>query len=340
MGSLTRIAVDAMGGDLAPGEIVKGAQLAVRDEPVEVLLIGDEKKIAPYLTLPSSSITIEHTDEWIDMDEPPSQALKRKKKASVILACQAVREKRAGGGISAGNTGAMMEAALLNLGRIRGIRRPAIATIWPTRSGQSILLDSGANPECKAEYLVQFAHMGSLYAQKVLGVESPRVALLNIGKEEGKGNQLLQEATQQLLESSLSFQGNIEPSGFLEGEADVVVCDGFIGNLVLKTGEGIAEYIFALLREEIGRTFLSSAAAALLRPSFRKIKKMLDYSEYGGAPFLGVRGVWIKSHGRANAKAIKNAISVARKTAESGIIETVTEWSEKLASRDSVSQSL
>lgn len=327
MSEKIRVAVDAMGGDFAPAEIVKGALMAARETAVTVILVGDEAKIKIELAdqdVPSG-IEIVHASESILMDESPSAAVKKKKNASMAVAARLVKEGKAEALISAGNTGALMEVALLTFGRIHGIKRPAIATVWPVKTGRAMLLDAGANAECRPEYLLQFARMGSIYCEKVLDIANPRVGLINIGEEPGKGNSLTVHAYQLLKSSDLNFCGNVEVQEFINGVTDVAVCDGFVGNIILKTAEGVAALITQILRDSIPKSLLRKIGAYLLKPVFREIRHKLDSSEYGGALFLGLRGICIKSHGRANAKAVKNAIRMAVKSVESRFIEKIKE---------------
>lgn len=321
---MTRVAVDAMGGDYAPAEITRGALEACQDRRVQLVLVGNEEKIRREIRKLPPNLAIHHTDEVISMEEPPSQAIKKKRRASLVLAAELVRNGEANALLSAGNTGALLEASVFILGRMRGIRRPAIATFWPTRNGFSLLLDSGANAECKAEHLLQFALMGSLFAERVFGIHSPRVGLLNIGEESHKGTQELQEAFHLLQESHLNFVGNIEPAGFLLGEATVAVCSGFIGNMVLKTAEGVSEFLFDVIKKELTKRVHTKVLSGFLRPTFRAIRKQLDYAEYGAAPFLGVNAVCLKSHGKSKAKAIKNAVYSAIHIVESGVMEELS----------------
>ncbi|MCL5036980.1 MAG: phosphate acyltransferase PlsX [Chloroflexi bacterium] len=319
------IAVDAMGGDHAPDEIVRGALKAAVDNIASILLVGDEEKIKPLCRggYPEN-MEILHTDEYVTMDENPSQALKKKKRASMLLAADAVREGKASGMVCAGNTGALLESALLHIGRIKGVRRPALGTLWPTRNQPTLMLDAGANAECKPEYLVQFAHMGAIYAEKVMERPNPRVALINIGHEEGKGNALTNEAYMMLKDAGLNFTGNIEPRDFLGGAADVAVCDGFTGNMVLKTAEATASYFFKLVKEVLMSSLFNKAAGVILKPSFTKLKGRLDHSEYGGATFLGINGVCIKSHGSAEARTIYNAVKLARQCARNDVVGIIS----------------
>lgn len=322
-----RIAIDAMGGDHAPEEIIKGVVMASKEVDCEYILVGDEEKIKKELARYTDKFkySIIHTTEFIAMDESPTAALRKKRRASVILAAQAVAEQKADALISAGNTGALTEVAFLHLRRLKGIKRPAIATFWPTKKGSAILLDSGANVDCRPEYLLQFAYMGSIYAERVAGITNPRVALLSIGEEPGKGNLVVQKAHAMLKQSKLNYIGNIEIKDFLAGKVDVGVCDGFIGNMILKTGESVAEFIFTFIKEEVSKGMRVKMGAALMSPVFRKLKSKMDYSEHGGAPFLGLNKVCIKSHGRSNAKAIKNAIKAACEAVKQNIAEKISQ---------------
>ncbi len=332
MSALTYVALDVMGGDNAPGETVLGAVQAAREYGIGVYLVGQETAIRAELAKHETTgldLPIIHTDEFIEMGEHPADAVRRKKQSSLSLALELVRDGKALGAASAGNSGAMMAAALFTLKRIQGVERPAIGGIMPTRTGVCYLLDIGANTDCKPEYLQQFAFMGSVYMQRVFKIQSPRVGLLSNGEEETKGNKQVLE-THPLLKSNaemlgLNFVGNVEGRDIFQGHADVVVCDGFVGNVVLKASEGLAETIISLMREQMTSTPINKLAAAVLRPALRKVFKRLDYSEFGGVPLLGVNGSAVISHGRSNAKAIKNALRVARQTAETGVIEAIAE---------------
>lgn len=317
------IAVDAMGGDRAPKEIVVGAITASVEGVAKVILVGDENKIKQVFEqekLEPKNYEILHTEEYITMDENPTTALKNKKNASMLLAAQLVKEGRADAIVSAGNTGALMQAALFILGRIEGIKRPAIITFWPNNKGVGMLLDSGANADCKPEYLLQFAQMGTIYAEKIMGVKNPKVGLLNIGSEPMKGNELVKESYEVLKNSKLNFVGNTEMRAFFSGDIDIGVCDGFVGNMILKTSEAVAEHLERTLKAEVKKSFIAILGALLLKPSIMKIRKQLDHAERGGAPLLGVKGVCIKSHGRANARTIYNAVKIAAKAVENNII--------------------
>lgn len=323
-----------MGGDHAPFAVVEGALLALKDFNCEIILVGEEPKILASIgrrRLPPG-LSILHTTEVIEMNENPTNALRQKKRASVLLAAEQVNNGMAEALISAGNTGALLEVAVLTLGRLKGIRRPAIVTPWPTSRGTALLLDAGANSDNRAEHILQFGIMGSIYAEKVVGIKNPRIGFLNIGKEPNKGNAVILEAKELIKNVPVNFIGNVEPFGFLDGEADVVVCDGFVGNMVLKTAEAVAERIFSLLKEEFSRSLMRKVATLMLLPAFKNIKARLDQAEYGGAPFLGVNGICLKSHGRANSRAIRNAVKVAVEAYKNKMIPALEEALKTIAS--------
>jgi glycerol-3-phosphate acyltransferase PlsX len=320
-----RIVVDAMGGDHAPAAEVEGAVEAVRETAGEstVILVGDEARVRAELERldagGQAGIEVVHASERVEMGEDPVPQIRRKKEASIAVAMRLLKEHRADGLVSAGNTGGVVAAALLLLGRIKGVRRPAIATFLPSPSGGAILLDVGANSDCTPQHLLQFAKMGEIYARRLLDREAPKVGLLNIGEESTKGNKLVQSTYSLLEESSLNFVGNVEGRDIFQGRADVVVCDGFVGNVVLKFSESVAHFITHLIKEEIGEDLRNRLGALLMKPVFRSLSQQLDYAEYGGAPMLGVDGVVIIAHGRSSPKAIKNAIRVANRFAEGRI---------------------
>jgi len=323
-----RIAVDAMGGDYAPSEIIRGALEALAlDKDLHIVLVGHENEIkrhlpAEILKTGESQISIVHCGEVIGMDEHPATAYRRKKNASITVATRMVKEKHTQAVVSAGSTGAQMVAALFGLGRLEGIDRPAIGTVLPTLQGHALLLDAGANADCKPDNLVQFAKMGKVYAEKILGISNPRVALVNIGEEETKGNELTIKTYELLkMQPGLNFTGNIEGRDILSGKANVLVCDGFVGNTILKVVEGTASALFTLLKEELTSGVKNKIGAYLLKPGLKKFKARLDYAEYGGAPLLGVKGVSIICHGSSKAEAIKNAIRVAKECVESNFVQ-------------------
>lgn len=326
---MIRVAVDAMGGDHGPDVIVEGVVQALRDFPVEAILVGDEARVSEALGRtggPHKGISIEHASEVVAMGAHPAQSVKRQKDSSIVVACRLVKEGKADAVVSAGSTGAAMASSLLQWGRVKGIERPAIGTVLPSLTGRCLLLDAGAQVDCRPEHLTQFAVMGSIYAERVLGVARPRVGLLNIGEEETKGNDLVQSAYALLKEvRNLNFVGNIEGRDILPGNVDVAVCDGFVGNVVLKFAEGMASAVFDLLKESINRDGRSKIGGLLLKPSLKRLWKRVDYTEYGGAPLLGVRGVSIISHGSSNAKAIRNAVRVAQEAVAGEILKAIEE---------------
>jgi glycerol-3-phosphate acyltransferase PlsX len=311
-----------MGGDHAPGEIVRGAVAAAREKIADIILVGDKRRLEPELNPlhPPANLEIVHTEQVVAMDEQPALALRRKREASIIVATRLVKEGRAAAVVSAGSTGAQMAAALLILGRSGKIQRPAIATIIPTLKGPKLLLDAGANVDCRPEHLYEFALMGNVYAARVMGIRDPRVGLLNIGTEACKGNEQTLGAYNLLKDAPLNFIGNIEGRDILAGDTDVIVCDGFVGNVLLKFGEGMAQVLFTMIGREIKNSFRARLGAALVLPALRGLKKQVDYTEYGGAPLLGVQGVSIICHGSSNARAIKNAIKVAVRCVEQGLV--------------------
>lgn len=316
-----KIAVDAMGGDHAPREVIKGALEAVREFGQEVVLVGDEERIRKEIpgSLPEL-VSIVHAPEVISMHESPAGAVRRKKNSSIVKAVQLVKEGAAGAVVSAGNTGAAMAAAVLLLGQIPGIDRPAIATLLPNRKGKTLLLDSGANVDCKPVHLFQFALMGHLYAKEILGIKKPKLGLLSIGEEETKGNELTHATYRLLQHPSLNFIGNVEGRDIYEGTADIVVCDGFTGNIVLKAGEGMVTALLEMLKEEIKKSVPAKIGMALLLPTLKSFWQKLDYTEYGGAPLLGVNGIVIICHGRSPARAIRNAIRLGRESVHNNLV--------------------
>jgi phosphate acyltransferase len=342
MSAAVRVALDAMGGDNAPGEIVLGAIQAAREYSMGVYLVGREDAIRAELAKYDTrelDLPIIHTDEVIEMDEHPASAVRRKKNASLTQALRLVRDDSALGAVSAGNSGAMMASSLFTLKRIEGVERPALGGVFPTRDGTCFVLDIGANTDCKPEYLQQFALMGSIYMERIFSIASPRVGLLANGEEETKGNELVQQ-THQLLKATaetlgINFIGNVEGRDIPVGRADVVVCDGFVGNVVLKLSEGLAETLLGMLRTQMTSSLPSKLAASVLRPGLRKVFRRLDYAEYGGVPLLGIDGSAIVAHGRSNAKAIKNALRVARQTAETNVAGAIAEGLAKLQTESS-----
>ena len=318
-----KIALDAMGGDRSPSIEVEGAIAAAKEYRVEIILVGDERLLKSELEKQGAiglPISICHASQRIEMHESPASIVRRKKDSSIVVATALVRDGKASAVVSAGHTGATMTAALFILGSIKGVERPAIATILPTLQGRAMMLDVGANVDCKPEHLYQFAIMGHVYAKKVMHLENPRIGLLSIGEEDTKGNTLTKETFRHLKHSPLNFVGNIEGREVYTGNADVVVCDGFIGNVALKISEGVAEIIGKLLAREIKKSLFGKIGYLLLKPAFTSFKKRVDYAEYGGAPLLGVNGVSIICHGRSSPTAIKNAIAMAVELTESQTI--------------------
>jgi len=320
------IALDAMGGDHAPEEIVAGAVLAAREYPIEILLVGQEEVIRKNLAAADSvprNIEIVDAREVVEMDDTALAPLRKKKNSSIRICANLVAEGRAHAFLSAGNTGATWTSARAVMGMIEGVSRPALAAIMPSVKGHTLLLDVGANVETKPNHLREFAVMGHFYAQMLFGLDEPRVGLLSIGEEEGKGNELTKETYRVLKETGLNFIGNAEGRDVYNGNADVVVCDGFVGNVVLKASEALGEMVNKTLREELTKTFRRKIGALLAKSAFDGLKKRMDYSEYGGAPLLGVKGGCIVCHGRSNAKAIKNAVRVAYDFARNRIDEKI-----------------
>jgi glycerol-3-phosphate acyltransferase PlsX len=332
-----RIALDAMGGDNAPTEVVQGALLAVEEYPdVEILLVGREEVLREQLGTIPSRIVLVDAREVVDMTDNALAPLRRKRNSSVRVCANLVAEGKAQAMVSAGHTGAAMTSAYRVIGTIEGVSRPALAAVLPSASevGHTVLLDVGANVDSKAAYLREFAVMGHFYAQMIFGIDAPRVGLLSIGEEEGKGNELTKETFRVLKETGLNFIGNAEGRDVFNGNAHVVVCDGFIGNVVLKASEALGEMVGGMLKSEVTRTAARKVGAAILKGAFDDIKKRMDYSEYGGAPLLGVNGGCIISHGRSNAKAIKNAVRVARGFAMNRVDAKIREKISDLHSRE------
>ncbi len=326
--SKPRIAIDAMGGDHAPEEIVAGALLAAQAFPeVELTLVGDEAKVRPLLRGPGAErIALVHAAEAVPMDQHASQALRAADRTSLGVAVNLVKQGAADAVVSAGNSGAFLAIALIKLRTIEGIARPAIATILPGLKGPTILLDSGANVDCRPEWLEQFGIMGSAYATTVLGVERPRVATLSVGEERTKGNAQVLEAAALLERAPVNFIGNVEGRDVFQSGADVVVADGFVGNVVLKTAEGLSAAIGAVMKETLlGGNLLTKLGAAMLAPALRGLRRRFDWERYGGAPLLGLRGNCIVTHGRASRNAIRYAVGAAIAEVEHDVIGKITE---------------
>jgi len=328
-----RIAVDAMGGDNSPQAPVGGALKALRNTPdLEVVLTGPETLLRKELSRQAGDedlllrVEVVNADEVISPAEPPVRAIRRKRNSSMRVALELVREGSAAGVVSTGSTGALMAGGLLMLGRVDGVSRPAIATVLPTFSGgQFLMLDLGAHMEADSTNLLQYGVMGSLHARHVLGIDHPRVGLLNVGEEEAKGSRVYKEAYQLLSEQLAEFAGNIEGRVLFEGRADVVVCDGFVGNVVLKVIEAVGLSMFDLLRRELRSDLWSQAGALLARPAFRRVYKQVDYQEHGGAQLLGLRQPVVKCHGSAEARAIESGIRTVAQASQSKLAELIAE---------------
>jgi len=324
---MRRIAIDAMGTDAAPGPEIEGAILAARERRAEILLVGPQDVLKREMgrrdaqTLP---IQIVHASEAVTMEDAAAKAFRRKRDSSISVAARLVRDGKADGMISAGNTGAVMTTAKIVLGTLEGVDRPALAAVFPTSQGKAaVLLDVGANVLCKPHHLEQFAVMGEVYYRVIFGVRRPRVGVLSIGAEEHKGNDLTREASLRLKQLPVNFLGNVEGRDLYNGRVEVIVCDGFTGNVALKISEGLIEAVSTLLKEALSSTLSSKVGYVLSRKAFRDFKKRVDYSEYGGAPLLGVCGVCIICHGASNANAIKNAVRVAAEFAEGRVNEKI-----------------
>ena len=325
-----RIAVDAMGGDHAPREIVRGAIDYALSSTDEVILVGDvprlEREIAGYGKGTPGNVRLADAPEVIGMGEHPATALRTKRRSSIVVATNLVRDGDADAVVSAGSTGATMAAAVFRLGRIDGIDRPALPAHMVTATGPVMLLDVGANVDSDPENLVQFAAMGAIFAEHVLHVRNPRIGLLNIGEEIEKGDSLTKETHARLSHADLHFVGNVEAHDMIAHRADVVVCDGFVGNVVIKFFEGITSFIFRALREDLQQGPIAPLALLALKPGFDRMKARFDYERYGGAPLLGVKGVSIVTHGRAKARMVENAIRVASESADAGVPTLIAEW--------------
>jgi len=324
----TIIALDAMGGDHAPQEIVKGAVQAARDLGINVALVGIPERIIAELARygpKSELISVVPALEVIEMDEQPAQAARHKKDSSMVVGLKMVKQGQADAFVSAGNTGAVMAGAIMYLGRLKGIERPSLVALLPFAGRLTVFLDVGANADCKPSYLLQFGQMASVYLEKVWNIPNPRVALLNIGEEDSKGNQLSLEAYELLKDSELNFIGNIEGKDIAKDQADVIVTDGFTGNVVVKTMEGVADFITGQLRQAMTSRWHYKLAAAVLLPAFNQLRRSMDYREYGAGPLLGINGLVFIGHGRSDAQAIVSALRVAREAVQSGMLEAMRE---------------
>lgn len=314
-----RIAVDAMGGDHAPVQVVLGASQAASEYGVDVLLVGLPDAVQPLLG-GNPRLHLVPCTQVIAMDEHPAQAVRSKPDASMCVCARMCKDGRADGWASAGNSGAVMASALFIQGRIKGVERPALGSIVPTKDGFAYFLDVGANVDSKPEYLVQFAEMGAVYAREMMGRPNPRVGLLSNGEEEGKGDERVKETSRRLHDTLPGFIGNVEPKDIYSGRADVVVADGFVGNVAIKMAEATADFLFRNLREEIPKTALGKLGGLLIRPGVRRIRSRIDWREFGGAPLLGIDGVAVVAHGRSDALAIKNAIRVTREAVQNQLV--------------------
>jgi len=309
-----RIALDAMGGELGPEEMVAGAIQAVEESDLEVVLIGDEtilNRILQQQSVPGSRLHVIHASETVSMDESPFEAIRKKKDSSIVKAFEHIKSGSADAVVSAGNSGATMASAIRSLGRLENISRPGIASIFPTLKKPLVMMDVGANVDCRPQHLFQFGVMGAAFSDNLFQIKRPSIGLLSIGEEGGKGNVLVKSAHELFRKSSLNFIGNVEGRDIFQGDVDVIVCDGFVGNVCLKVSEGLAEAIISMLRTEMSKSFMAKMGFVLAKKAFRNFGKRVDYAEYGGAPLLGINGTGIVCHGRSNAKAIKNAIKVA-----------------------------
>lgn len=321
-----KIAIDAMGGDAAPDINVEGAKLAAKEwKDLQLILVGNAKLMEPMLKDAPSNIEVKHTEEVITAEDEPVKAIRRKKAASMVVAANMVKAKEADGMISAGNTGALMALGYLVIGRIKGIERPALAPVLPTLDGQGVLaLDLGANMDATPEQLVQYAVMGSIYRTRIHKLDHPRIGLLNIGTEANKGNELTKAAAELLTEAPVNYIGNVESRDVLQRNCDVLVCDGFAGNIMLKSMEGVADAVFSELKKMFMKNTKNKLAASLLKSDLLQLKSKMDYREHGGAPLLGVNGVCIKGHGSSDANAMKNAIRQARTACQSNLVQSLS----------------
>ncbi|MPQ44162.1 phosphate acyltransferase PlsX [Clostridium tarantellae] len=323
-----RIAVDGMGGDNSPHAVVEGCVEALKEfDDIELYITGKEEDLQKEFDkydYDKSRIKLINSTEVISPNEHPAMALRKKKDSTIVKALRLVKNEECHGVISAGSTGAFLAGCTLIVGRIKGIERPALAPVMPGKNGPFMVIDAGANVDCKAPYLLQFAKMGEIYFKTVMEINNPKVGLINIGEEEEKGNELTKEAYKLLKEeNNINFIGNVEPREVSSGDVEVLVCDGFVGNAVLKMYEGVASTITSLIEQEIKNSPISMIGVPFLIPAYKKLKKKMDYKEYGGAPFLGVNGICVKAHGSSDAKAFKNAIRQTRIFYNNNLIEKI-----------------
>lgn len=334
-----KIVIDAMGGDNAPKSTIEGAVLAINEYGVDIILTGDKDIIEKELeskTYDKSKLEIVHTTEVIENEDKPVQAVRRKKDSSMVVGLKLVKDKKADAIVSAGNTGALLAGGLFVVGRIKGIDRPCLCPGLPNvKGGITLLADGGANADCKPKNLVQFAFMSDIYLRKVLNIENPRIGLANIGVEEGKGNDLMKNSFYELKELDLNFVGNVEARDVINSVCDAIVCDGFTGNILLKTCEGVAMGLMGLMKERFMSSFKGKMGALMLKDDFKAIKSMMDYTEYGGAPLLGVKGGVIKAHGSSDGFAIKNAVNQAIKFAGGNVVEDIEKVLKELEEKES-----
>jgi glycerol-3-phosphate acyltransferase PlsX len=323
-----RVALDAMGGDHAPSVNIEGAIETVSEhKDIDIILVGDQSLIKKGLQRKkyiAGRISIEHASQVVEMHESPTVAVRKKKDSSIRVGIELVKSAKADAFVSAGHSGVVMATSLVLLGKIKGVDRPALATLMPTITGTFMLLDVGATVDCKSENLLQFSLMGDTYCRLIQGMKHPRIALLSIGEEDTKGNELTKETFKLIKETSLNFIGNIEGKDVFSGKADVVVCDGFIGNIALKISEGLAESVLKMLKKEIRSVATGRLGYLMMKPAIKNFKKRTDYDEYGGAPLLGINGCSIISHGRSSSKAIKNALRVASEYARKKVHEEIS----------------
>ena len=319
-----RIAVDGMGGDNAPEQVVAGAAQAVDEYGVEVAVVGVPDRVQRLLDA-HPNLRFVPASQVIEMADHPAQAVRSKKDSSMSVCARLCKQGEAAAWVSAGNSGAIMAAALFIQGRIRGVDRPALGSIVPTAGRPAYFLDVGANVDSRPEFLVQFAQMGAVYAERVLGRAEPSVGLLSNGEEEGKGDERVRETAARLRRTGINFTGNLEPKEVLAGKADVVVADGFVGNVAIKMAEATAEFIFRAMRDEIPRTMRGKAGGLLIRPGVGRIRARMDWREFGGAPLLGVDGVAVVAHGRSDALAVKNAIRTAAQAVDADLVGKIRE---------------
>ncbi len=327
-----KVILDAMGGDNAPLEIVKGAIEAKKEYGIDIILVGDEDQIRNILkneNAEPNSFEIVNTTQVIMNNESPTNAIRNKKDSSMVVGLKMLKQDKGDAFISAGSTGALIAGGTLLVGRIKGILRPGLAPIIPSKKGPFMLIDAGANAECKPQYVLQFAMMSEIYMKKVLKKDSPTVGLVNIGEEEEKGTQFTRDCYKLLKESDINFKGNVEARDIPFGAADIIVCDGYAGNIILKTYEGAAEVIFSIMKEKIMSSSRAKLGGLLLKPVFKEFRKEYDYTEYGGAVLLGTKKAVIKAHGNSKAKAIKNAIRQAKLFIESDVVNNISNGIEK-----------